>query len=240
MKSVSDTIWGIIWGALLFIGLFFSYPGWINVKAQASQVIRYVPIGDSYTIGTGVVVPGQSWPALLTGRLRAAGWEVQLVANPARAGWTTQDAIHLELPIFKESKPDFATLMIGTNDCARGMNPQSFRRNLTELLDAMRKELSDPKRLLVVNIPDFASSPGWERMSGGEKGTAKHILLFNGIIEEECRKRGLPVVDIYTVSQQMNQDPAFFSSDGLHPSAKGYAVFAQAVYPQAKRVLEGR
>jgi len=75
---------------------------------QQAERIRYAAIGDSYSIGEGAS-PDESWPALLTRHLNAQGLHVDLVANPSRTGWTTQQAIDRELPIFIESKPNFAT-----------------------------------------------------------------------------------------------------------------------------------
>src|SRR6266436_1157639 len=85
--------------------------------------IRYVAIGDSYSIGEGAS-PNESWPALLTRHLNAQGVHVDLVANPSRTGWTTQQAIDLELPIFLGSKPNFGTLQIGVNDWVQGIDAE--------------------------------------------------------------------------------------------------------------------
>ncbi|HAF02212.1 MAG TPA: hypothetical protein DCG89_00200, partial [Spartobacteria bacterium] len=60
--------------------------------------VRYAAIGDSYSIGEGAL-PNESWPALLTHHLNENGTHVDLVANPSRTGWTTQQAIDRELPI---------------------------------------------------------------------------------------------------------------------------------------------
>jgi acyl-CoA thioesterase-1 len=74
-----------------------------------NQKIRYAAIGDSYSIGEGAT-PNESWPAILTRHLKENGLHVDLVANPSVTGWTTQQAIDRELPIFVQSKPTFATL----------------------------------------------------------------------------------------------------------------------------------
>src|SRR5712692_9201248 len=92
------------------------------------QRIRYAAIGDSYSIGEGAS-PDESWPALLTRHLNAQGLHVDLVANPSRTGWTTQQAIDLELPIFLGLKPNFATLQIGVNDWVQGVDAETFRKH---------------------------------------------------------------------------------------------------------------
>jgi lysophospholipase L1-like esterase len=217
------------------MALLFSHLLCARLGAEEGVIIRYVPIGDSYTIGTGGPLQ-QSWPAVLTEHLRAEGIDIRLIANPARPGWTTGNAIELELPVFERLKPDFATLMIGTNDCARDADPKQFRANFARLLDAMLAVLPEPKRLLVVNIPDFSLSPAW-KMYDASNLAARRVAAFNAVIAGESRKRGITVVDIYAVSRKMKDDLSWFARDGLHPSAKGYALFEAAVYPHAKRLL---
>ena len=88
--------------------------------------IKYVAIGDSYTIGEGVK-ENERWPNLLVEHLNKDGINVKLVANPSVTGWTTQQAIDLELPILRNKKPDFVTVLLGVNDGAQGATPDVFR-----------------------------------------------------------------------------------------------------------------
>ena len=123
--------------------------------ADEGKTLRYAVIGDSYSIGEGATVR-ESWPALLTRHLTMSVRPVELVSNPARTGWTTQDAIERELPLFRAARPDFGTLMIGVNDWVQAVDAATFRRRLGHLLDEMLKVLPNEKRLLVINIPDFS------------------------------------------------------------------------------------
>ena len=120
--------------------------------ADRGKTLRYAVIGDSYSIGEGTT-ERQSWPALLTRHLTSRVRPVELVSNPARTGWTTQDAIERELPLFRAAEPDFATLMIGVNDWVQAVDKATFRRRLAHLLDEMLKVLPNEKCLLVINIP---------------------------------------------------------------------------------------
>src|SRR5712692_7101949 len=122
------------------------------------EKIRYVAIGDSYSIGEGAS-PNESWPALLMRHLNDKGLHVDLVANPSRTGWTTQQAIDRELPIFVQSEPTFATLQIGVNDWVQGVDENSFRKRFTSLVDRMLEVLPNKDRLLVATIPDFGVTP---------------------------------------------------------------------------------
>src|ERR1043165_2204670 len=189
--------------------------------------VRYAAIGDSYSIGEGAS-PTESWPAVLTRDLKAKDVSVELVANPSVTGWTTVDAIQRELPVFIDSKPDFATLQIGVNDWVQGVDERIFRQRLTFLIDRMLKILPNKNRLLVVNIPDFGVTPTGARYARG-RNIADGIAAFNRIIGQECKQRGLKVVDIFRLSKEMGGDRSLIAKDGLHPSAREYAKWEKVI-----------
>ena len=199
--------------------------------------IRYVAIGDSYSIGEGAT-PDESWPAILTRHLNENGLHVDLVANPSVTGWTTQQAIDRELPIFVQSKPTFASLQIGVNDWVQGVDEKTFRKRFTFLLDEMLALLPDKKRLLIVTIPDFGVTPTGGRYARG-RNISEGLSRFNEIINEEAKKRGLKVVDVFPLSQAVKNDPSLVGPDGLHPSAKEYAEWEKIIFPAALDLLKG-
>ena len=198
--------------------------------------IRYVAIGDSYSIGEGAT-PNESWPAVMTRHLNEKGLHVDLVANPSRTGWTTKDAIDRELPIFNESKPNFATLLIGVNDWVQGVDEATFRKHFTYLLDRMLEVLPNKKRLLVVTIPDFGVTPTGPKYARG-RNISEGLTRFNQIVTEEARKRGLQVVDIFPLSKKMGSDRSLVAADGLHPSAKEYVEWEKIIFPAAVELLK--
>jgi lysophospholipase L1-like esterase len=202
---------------------------------QKNELIRYVAIGDSYSIGEGAS-PDQSWPAVLTRHLNAQGLQVDLVANPSVTGWTSQQAIDRELPIFLQSKPNFATLQIGVNDWVQGADEITFRKRFLSLVDQMLAVLPNKDRLLIVTIPDFSVTPTGTRYSRG-RNISEGLTRFNEIINYEAKKRGLKVVDVFPASKAMKNDPSLIAADGLHPSAKEYAEWEKIILPVASQLL---
>jgi acyl-CoA thioesterase I len=202
-------------------------------KEQAD--VRYVAIGDSYTIGEGAE-PHQAWPILLTKHLQANGIDIELVANPSRTGWTTLNAIDRELPIFVQEKPNFATLMIGVNDWVQGVDEQTFRQRFTALVGRMLELLPDKRRLVVITIPDFGVTPTGPKYAHG-RNISEGITAFNKIITEEARRRDLRVIDVFPLSKQMQNDRSLVAGDGLHPSAKEYAEWEKIIFPVAAELL---
>lgn len=203
---------------------------------KSDAKIRYVAIGDSYSIGEGAS-PNKSWPALLTRHLNAQGLPVDLVANPSVTGWTTQQAIDRELPIFLNAKPNFATLQIGVNDWVQGIEAETFRKHFVFLVDQMLGVLRDKNRLLIVTIPDFGVTPTGPKYARG-RNISQGIASFNKIVAEEATKRSLPVVDIFELSKKMGNDRSLVAADGLHPSAQEYAEWEKIILPAAMKLLK--
>jgi acyl-CoA thioesterase I len=206
-----------------------------NMASLSPAKIRYAAIGDSYSIGEGASEP-ESWPALLARHLTASGTGVMLVANPSRTGWTTQQAIDAELPVWRAARPEFTSVQIGVNDWVQGVDARTFQRRLDVLLDAMQKVLPDTNRLFLVTIPDFSVTPTGAMFSGG-RNIAAGLAEFNGIIQAAGTARGLQVVDVFVLSQRMKDDPTLIAHDGLHPSAKEYAQWEAMIFPVAQKLV---
>ncbi len=199
--------------------------------------VKYVALGDSYTIGTGAN-PNEAWPNLLTKHLNDAGIKTELIANPARNGFTTQNLIDIELPEFDKSDANFVTIQIGVNDWVREVTATNFETNLVFILDHVQKKLKDnKKRIVLVTIPDFGVTPQGSKYSKGRDISAG-ITEFNDIIKAQAQKRELSCVDVFKISQNMKDMPLYIAADGLHPTAREYAVWENLILPVAKSVLE--
>lgn len=191
--------------------------------------IRYVALGDSYTICEGATAE-ESWPQLLCNHLNDKGIAIQLIANPSVTGWTTQDLIDKELPIYDESNPDFATLLIGVNDWVQKISDEQFKENLKFILDRMQSKLKVKENLVLIAIPDFGVTPKGANYSGG-RDIAHGIASFNQYVKDEANARALKFVDIFPVTQLMLNQPHLISADELHPSAMEYAIWETLIFP---------
>lgn len=208
----------------------------LSFTNQPQKTIRYLPLGDSYTICTGAS-QNQSWPYLLSGHLNDGGLTCKLLDNPARNGYTTQNLIDRELPLLKELKPDFVTLLIGVNDWVRDVPKVTFDKNLVYILNEIQKALPDKSKIILVTIPDFGVTPTGKDYSNG-RNISTGVAEFNAIIKLEAKKRNLPLVDIFELTKKMGTDESLVAKDGLHPSAKEYAVWETLILPEAMKLLK--
>jgi acyl-CoA thioesterase-1 len=202
---------------------------------EQDKKYRYAALGDSYTICEGAD-ERESWPVLLTQHLNEAGISTELAANPSRTGWTTQNLIDKELPVFDRSSATFVTLLIGVNDWVQGVDEKIFRKNLVYILDHVQGKLPDKHNMILITIPDFGAAPAGAAYSSG-RNISEGIASFNRIILDEAKKRGLSTVDIFPVSKEMKNDPTLVANDQLHPSAKEYAVWEKLILLVAKQTL---
>ncbi len=234
--SVKKYSFGLIALFIIASSSVLLYIGSRGTNTQTSNQIRFVSLGDSYTIGQGL--PSQdTWPVLLIEKLRAKEIKIVLVANPSVTGWTTQDLIDRELPIYDSSDPDFATLLIGVNDWIQGVDEDTFRRNLRQIIDRMQKKLPNKNHLILVTIPDFSVTATGKIYD--TKGKASlGLKRFNDIIKEEGKLRNLPVVDIFPITQEMKNDPSLVNPDGLHPSRSEYKLWTDKIFPAALKTLQ--
>ncbi len=208
----------------------------VGIEAKEISSIRYVAIGDSYTIGEGLTKEN-SWPFQLTQKLNEAGVPIVLTANPSQSGWTVPMAIQRELPILKKSQPNFVTLLMGANDWIRHGNGKRFKQDLTILIDEILKTLPSTKRLIIVAIPDFSCSPTGAKFGFG-KSAVNGISRFNGIVKALANERELSFIDIFPLSQELCDKPQMFAPDGLHPSARQYVEWVSKIFPAAYALLK--
>lgn len=201
---------------------------------EEMQTIRYLALGDSYTIGESVV-ENERWPNQLAGLLQADDLSVE-VTIIARTGWTT-DELWQGIQASEINPPyDLVSLLIGVNNQYRGLEIDDYREEFIFLLNkAIEYADGDAKRVIVLSIPDWGVTPFAK--SRDSKKIATEINLFNSINYEESEKAGVYYVDITPGSRAAVTDDTLIAADGLHPSGKMYAEWAERAYPQVLKIL---
>ena len=209
-------------------------PVFLTYLAFAAQLvdanpIRYVAIGDSYTVATGIEEK-DSWPSQLTQKLKSAGIKINLIEILGMRGATSQQTLNEVMPLLKNLKPGLITLLIGVNDWIReGISSSKFKIRIKNLIDEIQSNLP-PKKLLLITIPDFSCSPQKKNWGYGKSAT-NGITRLNKILKTEAALRDLVIVDIYPLSQNLCSQVGMFSDDGVHPSALQYSKWVDLIFP---------
>jgi acyl-CoA thioesterase I len=200
--------------------------------------IRFVALGDSYTIGTSVEA-SERWPnqlcRWLQGRAGAAGVELDLVANLGVNGYTSADVIAVELPRLAGLRPGFVSLLVGVNDVIRGVGEATYRSHVGEILDAATA-LVGARRCVFVTTPDYTVTPAGADY-GDPSQVAAAIRRFNQAGREAAEGRGIAVVDIHDISLEAAADRSVVARDGLHPSGPQYSRWVERIGPVVSGLL---
>ena len=202
-----------------------------------ARPLRYVALGDSYTIGTATRAPAERWPDQLVERLARPEPALELVANLGVNGFTSGDVINDELPRLAGLDPGLASLLIGVNDVVQGVPETRYRQNVDRILDALLDRLPSG-RLVVVTTPDYTVTPrGADYGDPLKQGAA--IRRFNAAITELAVEREIAVVDIHDISLEAAADRALVASDGLHPSGIQYGRWVDRIAPVVEGLIRG-
>ena len=208
--------------------VFLTYLAFAAQSVDANP-IRYVAIGDSYTVATGIEEK-DSWPSQLTQKLKSAGIKINLIEILGMRGATSQQTLNEVMPLLKNLKPGLITLLIGVNDWIReGISSSKFKKRIKNLIDEIQSNLP-PKKLLLITIPDFSCSPQKKNWGYGKSAT-NGVTRLNKILKTEAALRDLVIVDIYPLSQNLCSQVGMFSDDGVHPSALQYSKWVDLIFP---------
>ena len=192
--------------------------------------MRYVALGDSFTIGTSVGT-AERWPDQLVAQVP----QLELVANLGVNGFTSGDVIDVELPQLPALRPEIATLLIGVNDVVQGVPEAAYRGNVADILDELVR-IVGAGRVVVVTTPDYTVTPAGADY--GDPATQSAAIRRNNAINTELAEAlGIAVVDIYQLSLRAGTNRSLVASDGLHPSGAQYALWVERIAPAISRLL---
>jgi len=206
-----------------------------TIPPTMEKNIRFLALGDSYTIGEGVD-SAQRWPVQLTEALRQQGLQIENPLIIARTGWTTGNLLSAIAEANPQGPFDLVTLLIGVNNQYQGRDQETYRQEFRILLGlAIDLAGGDPSKVLVLSIPDWGVTP-FARDRDRDQ-IRLEIDQFNAINLDETRAAGAYYLDITPNSRQAANDPALLAPDELHPSAKMYAAWVELMLLQAKVIL---
>jgi acyl-CoA thioesterase-1 len=190
----------------------------LALAAPAHAVERViVAFGDSLTAGLGVT-PEESYPARLQARLRADGYAYRVV-NAGASGDTTAGGLR-RVDWALKNRPDIVIVALGANDALRGQDLASVRANLDAIVARFQKAGA---RVLLAGMevpPNYG---------------ARYAADFRRLYAEVARKRGAAFMPF--LLDGVAGDPQLNLPDGIHPTAEGYRIVVEHLWPHVEPML---
>src|SRR6266487_826620 len=154
----------------------------------------------------------------------------------ARTGWTVDElwqGIQVNPP---EGTYDLVTLLIGVNNQYRGYPVNGYREDFRFMLGkAIEYTGGNAGHVVVLSIPDWGFTPF--AADRDIKVISQQIDEFNAINLKETKSAGAHYVDVTMISRRALDDSELIARDGLHPSGKMYAMWAEETLPTVRDIL---
>ncbi|WP_018126811.1 SGNH/GDSL hydrolase family protein [Balneola vulgaris] len=196
------------------------------------QPLKYLALGDSYTIGEAVPENGR-WPVQLVDSLQSHDIEMNKPTIVATTGWTTNelqkgiDEVELAPPY------DLVSLLIGVNNQYRGYDIEIYREEFRALIEqSIEFAGGDATKVFVVSIPNYGVTPFG--MQKGEEQIRTELLAYDAMAAEIAFEYNIPFINITPISEGAKTDSTLIASDELHPSEKQYTLWVEEILPIVK------
>ncbi|NOY85321.1 MAG: arylesterase [Nitrospirae bacterium] len=187
-----------------------------SADAEKKQVI--VAFGDSLTAGFGVSAD-QAYPAQLAKKLSINGHPSKVV-NAGVSGETTAGGLRRIRWIFK-NQPDIVILCLGANDGLRGLSLLEMEKNLSKIITALQKEK------VKVILAGMKIPPNYG---------IRYTRAFEAVYPRLAKRFELPLIPF--LLEGVATHPTLNQADGIHPTAEGYKIIVDHMWPIVQKVLK--
>jgi lysophospholipase L1-like esterase len=179
----------------------------------------------------------ENFPHQLTKLLNANGIKTAEPVIIAKTGWTTDELATAIREHNLHETFTFVTLLIGVNNQYRGRSVENYKEEFTQLLDqAIVFANGHTQNVFVVSIPDWGVTPFAEGKDRAQ--VAKDIDAYNAACKHITLMHKCHFTDITDSTRKNGTTPEYLAEDGLHPSAKEYAIWAERLEPEVAKVLK--
>jgi acyl-CoA thioesterase-1 len=161
------------------------------------------------------------------------------VINRGIPGQTTAEIDARTEAELNRYNPDVVVLFAGMNDAVNDrkfLSPASSRAHLESVVRKCRQRGSRVV-LITVHQPDITRLMQRHKPETyGDRPPQQRIRELNAEILSVVAQNNLPVVDFASLLKEHGGPTTEWSTDGVHLTAKGYALLAQAVFKQLQRL----
>jgi acyl-CoA thioesterase-1 len=198
----------------------------ITSKSKEVTAIKYLALGDSYTIGEGVGEKDR-FPNLLKATLQSTGFFIENPTIIAKTGWRSDELIEALKAHGNDEKYDLVSLLIGVNNQYQGKSIEKFSKDLKELLRrSIQLSNSGNDGVFVLSIPDYGATP-FAKENGPKIGA--EIDEWNVVIKKMCNQYKIHYYDVTDISRLVRDRPGLLAADNLHPSREMYEMWVSQI-----------
>lgn len=209
----------------------FRLPG-LKKEANLTEPFIYCALGDSTVEGIGATSSDKSYPALIFASLKQLYPEA-FYHNFGQIGAISKDIIENQLSDAIKQQPKLVTISIGANDVMRGVSKKEFKSNLDLILKRLTVETQ--ATVVINNIPDFSNTSFVPKPL--RYYCQVRSKMINKIIQQKAVEYNIVFIDLHSQSKVFKDYPGLVSSDGLHPSDLGYALWATTIISQVYQLF---
>ena len=200
--------------------------------------VKYLALGDSYTIGQSVCETCR-FPTQLKDSLQKNLENITSVQSRviAQTGWTTSDLKATLIQQNPANDYDLVTLLIGVNNQYQNKPFSLYEEEFPDLLNrAITIAKGDKNNVIVISIPDYAYTP-YGQGSSNPQNISSQIDMYNLFAENYCVQNNITFVNITDITREGLENPSLVAGDGLHPSKIAYTRFVDRILLKALTTL---
>ena len=213
--------------SILFI--LFTLP--CMAQTNPTSPIKFLALGDSYTIGESVKEE-ERWPEQLATALRKKKHTVEKPRIIATTGWRTDDLMQAIAKANLKPNYNLVSLLIGVNNQYQGKSPKEYAPEFEELLKiAIQLAGGKKENVFVVSIPDYGFTPFGKPK---QEQISKALDEFNSINKKISDAIGVQYFNITDISRKGFVQPELVADDKLHPSGEMYRLWVERIVQSLK------
>lgn len=229
----------LFWAGLCFAAALLiiqSVVGRQTTVKKNKHMYTYLALGDSYTIGEQVSSE-ENFPHQAAELLRKKQVDVAEPMIIATTGWTTDELANSIMEHNVKETFSIVSLLIGVNNQYRGRSVENYRQEFEQLLNkAVAFAKDKPEHVFVLSTPDWGVTPFAEGKD--RQQIAKEIDAYNAAEKEITLAHRCHYIEITESTRKNGTNAEYLAGDGLHPSGKEYAIWAERLADAVEKQLK--
>jgi lysophospholipase L1-like esterase len=214
----------------------------------AFKTIKILTFGDSITRGVrDGVRASQTYTYYLGKILKKHGFQVRMIREGISGEDTRGALLRIQYDVI-EKKPDYVTIMYGTNDAYIDVQDEKndttprvpskqYEKNLRIMIQKLKHNNIKPVLMTPIPLGNF-----WAADVGIYRGKDRNFLLKKYVetVRRVAVEENVPLVDLFhkwLERKEKGQDTEVWLTDGIHPNPKGNRFIAAAIFNVLKNEL---